>query len=244
MSYKDPEKRRAYLEASRDERLKKKREFYQANIERLRKERREAARQERAEDPEKVRERKRKWNRANRDKIRDYARKEREVDPERVRARGRKANHKYRATNLEKVRARSREIMAKRYHANVEKFRKLKRDAARKERMENPEKVRARQRANNLRASYGMTVEDFETLRALQNERCAICRDPLSDNPKRVHVDHCHETGRVRGILCHHCNTGVGLFRDDPERLHRAIEYLAEPGWLEILAAMKKPVDG
>lgn len=70
-------------------------------------------------------------------------------------------------------------------------------------------------------------------MHAAQGGRCAICRTPVAnileyDGDARLstHVDHCHTTGAVRGILCRDCNTGLGGFRDDPERLRAAMAYL------------------
>lgn len=65
-----------------------------------------------------------------------------------------------------------------------------------------------------------------------QNGLCAICDDPISlraeDNERRrtAKVDHCHDTGKVRGLLCGKCNSGLGMFRDNTEHLDRAITYL------------------
>lgn len=56
-----------------------------------------------------------------------------------------------------------------------------------------------------------------------QGWSCLICNQVI----ERLYLDHCHETGRIRGMLCLHCNSGLGSFRDDPVRLQRAIEYLA-----------------
>jgi Recombination endonuclease VII len=72
---------------------------------------------------------------------------------------------------------------------------------------------------------YGITQELFD--KALQNQQfnCAICRQAFSDSI-RVFVDHCHKTGKVRGLVCFHCNTGLGHFKDDTELLKKAIEYL------------------
>lgn len=65
----------------------------------------------------------------------------------------------------------------------------------------------------------------------VQDYACAICgemEDKLREDgtEQPLSVDHCHVSGRVRGLLCHRCNTALGLFRDDPEVLKRAIEYL------------------
>lgn len=90
-----------------------------------------------------------------------------------------------------------------------------------------PEK-RARRSAKALALSrlklYGLTAFAVEALLVTQHGGCAICRTPLSD--AGAHVDHDHATGRVRGILCGGCNIGLGHFRDDPEKLVAAAEYL------------------
>ncbi len=78
------------------------------------------------------------------------------------------------------------------------------------------------ERRRTIRA-YDLTREEFEVLRAALDDRCAICRVTFTATP---HIDHDHATGRVRGLLCRRCNTGLGLFRDDPARLREAIRYL------------------
>lgn len=69
---------------------------------------------------------------------------------------------------------------------------------------------------------YGLTEEQYESLLAKQGWQCAIC----GGEPKSV--DHDHVTGEVRGVLCRPCNTGLGHFKDDPERLRRAATYIEE----------------
>lgn len=70
---------------------------------------------------------------------------------------------------------------------------------------------------------YGLTLEEWDTLFAAQDHRCAICRGSCGDKPC---VDHCHDSGRVRGILCNNCNRALGLFADDRNRLMNAVAYL------------------
>jgi Recombination endonuclease VII len=70
--------------------------------------------------------------------------------------------------------------------------------------------------------SYGITFEEYELRVEQQNGRCGIC---LRVNGK-LRVDHCHSTKKFRGLLCHHCNSGLGLFGDSIESLQRAIDYL------------------
>jgi hypothetical protein len=79
-----------------------------------------------------------------------------------------------------------------------------------------------RQREKNL----GVTQEDYLAMYKKQEGRCGICRSRLySKRYKAFAVDHCHDTGRIRGLLCTNCNTGLGLFKDDPIALQRAIEW-------------------
>lgn len=63
-----------------------------------------------------------------------------------------------------------------------------------------------------------------------QNGKCQICQGDgflmREDHQAKLMVDHCHTTGRVRGLLCHNCNRALGLFKDSPEALSRALEYL------------------
>lgn len=88
----------------------------------------------------------------------------------------------------------------------------------------NPTPYRAiEQRSQKLRA-YGLTLEAWQDLFDKQGGLCAICR---GDNDGRtLHVDHCHTTGAVRGLLCSRCNRGIGNFHDDPDRLMVAAYYL------------------
>lgn len=79
----------------------------------------------------------------------------------------------------------------------------------------------------NLKAlckRYGTTVAWFDKTLEEQGGACAICR--VVPEKYRLHIDHCHSSGRVRGLLCNSCNTGIGHFHDDPERLARAIGYV------------------
>jgi hypothetical protein len=75
----------------------------------------------------------------------------------------------------------------------------------------------------NAARNYGISIGEAEKLRAVTC--CAICNKDLATTKDR-HIDHCHDTGTVRGILCHSCNTGLGHFRDDPELMMAAIRYV------------------
>ena len=72
---------------------------------------------------------------------------------------------------------------------------------------------------------YNITQNDFDILLEKQDYKCAICDKELSE---KFTVDHSHETGNVRGLLCYKCNNGIGLLCDSPEILSKAIQYLKE----------------
>jgi uncharacterized Zn finger protein (UPF0148 family) len=85
----------------------------------------------------------------------------------------------------------------------------------------------ARAYATHIKYHYGITIEEREHLLALQGGHCAICpRKDCDIKGRRLHVDHCHKTNRVRGLLCTRCNLAIGQMEDDPERLRRAADYL------------------
>lgn len=78
---------------------------------------------------------------------------------------------------------------------------------------------------------YGITEMEYEELFAKQNYRCAICKKvPAAIGGHKkingLHLDHCHRTKKVRGVLCYGCNVGLGNFRDDPQTLEAAAKYL------------------
>lgn len=77
-----------------------------------------------------------------------------------------------------------------------------------------------------IRRQYGITLADYEELLETQNFKCAICGNEDEVEGRRLAIDHCHESGDVRGLLCGKCNRGLGLFYDNPELLSNAIKYL------------------
>lgn len=77
-----------------------------------------------------------------------------------------------------------------------------------------------------LKRTYNLSLEDYEKMLILQKDCCAICNKNKSEFKKGLGVDHCHTTGKIRGLLCSKCNTSIGGFDDDVERLQAAINYL------------------
>ncbi len=134
------------------------------------------------------------------------------------------------------------------YLANKDKFNKRtpekaeQRNAERRERYATDFEFRERAKASarkrapetrreqSLRKNYGIGATEYDAILARQGGGCAICGAGAGSlvRGEHLHVDHCHDTGKVRGILCTNCNTGIGKFKDNTDRMARAIEYLWE----------------
>lgn len=87
-------------------------------------------------------------------------------------------------------------------------------------------------RAGHLKRQYGITEAERDEMIASQVGLCVICLKAPA-----VHVDHCHETGRVRGVLCFNCNSAIGKLGDDPDAVRRAAAYLEGSSWKPTLVA-------
>lgn len=174
-----------------------------------------------------------------------YQRKKKE-DPEGLRTQGREAMARWRSKpeNLEKARVRmaearaadpekalelSRAQEAKRRELHGEERRQYARDRMKSLRSADPRHVRSLK----LKSLYGITLDEFEELETSQGTVCAICKRPEKAFRKgtlcRLAVDHCHETKKIRGLLCSKCNIGIGHFNHDPTLLQAAIQYLQSP---------------
>jgi hypothetical protein len=93
--------------------------------------------------------------------------------------------------------------------------------------LKNREKVLAQRRNKRYQKLFGITEEEYFQLLAFQNGVCAICNNTPKDT--RLHVDHSHTTGEVRGLLCYKCNYSIGLLDDSPEKATRLAAYLTSP---------------
>ena len=80
----------------------------------------------------------------------------------------------------------------------------------------------------HLKKTYGITIEDYDRLLSAQGGKCAICKGGTSKN--FFAVDHNHRNGRVRGLLCARCNTGLARFMDSAANVGRAYRYLRDDG--------------
>ena len=85
------------------------------------------------------------------------------------------------------------------------------------------ERLLERQNERRHMLVYGLSREDYQRMLIAQNGACAICH---RKSKRRLCVDHCHITGEVRGLLCHNCNTALGLLDDDPKRMLAAGRYV------------------
>ena len=83
-------------------------------------------------------------------------------------------------------------------------------------------------KSQDLKSRFGIGYDTYKEMLKTQNGKCNICFKPQSDFKLKFAVDHCHETGKIRGLLCLHCNHGLGKFFDKISLLERAIEYLKE----------------
>ena len=84
------------------------------------------------------------------------------------------------------------------------------------------------ERNTRYQKTYGITLERYENMLMEQDNQCAGCGKTEQENKKRLAVDHCHKTGKIRKLLCHHCNIALGLVNDDEDILISLLSYLRE----------------
>lgn len=88
----------------------------------------------------------------------------------------------------------------------------------------NKKKSYKAKRGCHFKHRYGITLDQYDQMAIEQQYKCKIC----DKKPELLHVDHCHKTGKVRGLLCNGCNRGLGFFNENAEALIKAAEYLKE----------------
>ena len=105
--------------------------------------------------------------------------------------------------------------------------------ATKRWRLENPDVVHLSGLRTKAKLKYGLTLDEIHRILSLQNGVCAICQRSINfdaaDKRDKPHVDHDHETGMVRGLLCLTCNTGLGMLGDSVELLSAAKAYILHP---------------
>lgn len=160
------------------------------------------------------------WYRANRDRVlREKREQYKLIGPIK-----RDYQRKYRAENRDKVRQADRDRWPERKHD--EEYRRNQRKKASEWYQKHRDYVLAKGREMRLIKQYGITLADYEGRLAAQGSVCAICRKPPEEGVNLV-VDHCHETGIVRGLLCDGCNFALGRLGDNSHGVQRALSYLS-----------------
>jgi hypothetical protein len=150
------------------------------------------------------------------------------TDEERVVADAKMADQSkaWRETNRERV----RDMDKARYHADPEKSQARARDWQRRN--------RNRRRA----AAHGLSLTEYDMLVSKQGNRCAICLQPETSVDQRqglvraLAIDHDHDTGEVRGLLCSRCNLAIGLLQDDSDLIAAAAAYVASNRKLRVIS--------
>lgn len=147
----------------------------------------------------------------NRLLLREKNRIYRKNNPEKVK----ESNDNWRKNNKETYNAKQRRYSER----HPEKIKEIRDDWYEN----NKEKVKF----NKIKRVYGLTKEQYDTMLQQQKFCCAICSVNVeTQRDKTLVIDHCHTTGKIRGLLCHTCNTAIGLFKDSQETLVKAHNYL------------------
>lgn len=135
---------------------------------------------------------------------------------------GQERYQKYYEKHGDRIRETKRKAALDYYHANIKEVRRKQ-----NERASAPE-AKKKAREYQLRKKFGLSMADYEAMLLAQGGKCAICQSEHSGRKDRNNfsVDHDHSTGKVRGLLCSGCNTGIGNLRESPAILLRAAEYL------------------
>jgi hypothetical protein len=176
----------------------------------------ESDRKWRENNKERFKETTQKWKQGNKDKISEWQKNNRKENPEKVLKRERK----YKEANREKINAAQKE----KRNANIEEYRKKE--------AEQREKNRENIRINHAAWTYGLTKEEYISLINSNDGKCYICGneekviDSVSKKIRRICIDHDHSTGKVRGLLCNLCNSGLGKFKDSIDLIEKALDYL------------------
>ena len=146
----------------------------------------------------------------------EYAKEYREKNREKVAASKKRSYEKNKAKYAAQNKAWASENR-ERKRANNARWEKANRDKFKTYPSRSPEASRAK----HLMLKYGLTEEQFEEMAESQNHRCAICK-----KKRKLCVDHCHETKKIRGLLCRTCNAGIGQLGDSYDGVLSALNYL------------------
>lgn len=165
------------------------------------------------------------WREANKEKVDEYAKQYYQVNKKTMLGRQKRhyqvnrkivlaSQKQYREANKEAEQARRKRYYQANKEAVLESHRKYSQANSKP------------RRQSSLRKNYGITLADYDAMFEAQAGCCAICGRHQSEFKRRLAVDHNHDTGRVRALLCDSCNYGLGFFRESQDLLSQAIDYL------------------
>jgi len=219
------------MEETKDKQNERSKNYYHSNKEELLKKQVEY----RAKNKERIAQRKKEYRERNKEKIAQQTKEYRERNKEQISAKNKAYRLKDREAKLLKRRSNyNPQNRKEEYERNKHKISARSREYY----LKNKEKIifkHSNYRSNNkdktakylINKRYGIGVEEFEKMKLRQESRCAICNRHVNETKRKVLcVDHDHKTGYVRGLLCHGCNSGIGLLMESEEILLRSIEYL------------------
>jgi len=158
-------------------------------------------------DKEKERENYKKYYRENKEKIKENVK-------------------QYQAENKNEIQEKRKEYFVQRNLIHKEK---MKSDAVYRAEVRNRNKKYDRtdkRKSQALMRNFGINIDQYNQLKESQANCCAICDTHYSNLKQALNVDHCHVTGRIRGLLCASCNMALGLLKDDFNLLNKSIQYL------------------
>lgn len=110
----------------------------------------------------------------------------------------------------------------------TKKYRQTEKYKEYKKQYRNSQKAKDARRNQLLLKNFNITLEKYNEMLLQQNSVCAICLKHDEKEVRSLAVDHCHKTGKIRGLLCRYCNQALGILDDDIERMKRAVEYLSK----------------
>ena len=144
----------------------------------------------------------------------------RDANPDKVKT----AQQRHYQKNCERMKASSRAYA----QANAERIKAINKASRDRRTPEQVECERVKKLAATMKRRYGITEADYLTMLKSQQGHCALCyRTPNQERYFRLNIDHCHRTGKVRGLLCTPCNHAIGQLGDSAEHLQKAVAYLS-----------------
>jgi|10_taG_2_1085330.scaffolds.fasta_scaffold08177_3 hypothetical protein len=169
------------------------------------------------------------------DRVKTYQEDNREkrlAQQKEYREKNKEAIKEYREKNKEQIAAQQKEYNEKNKEqiaAQQKEYYEKNKEQIAAQRKEYNEKNKEQKAAYWREKKYGLSSEDYKNMLDEQNDKCKICLTSFTIlDTKHIHVDHCHTTNKIRGILCGMCNLGLGHFKDDIQKLTKAINYLQE----------------